>query len=151
MVKNSVIMLMTVVMSLGMTFVCGCESDAQTGALIGTAAGAGIGQAIGHNTEGTLIGAGVGGGAGYMIGNEGDKKKTKAEIESLRQENMQLRQETAQTQQQISTVTVNIMNSNGSITPVTLRQQGVVYIGPRGETYPTMPTQEQLKQAGYGF
>ena len=151
MVKGFVAILMVVVVSLGLAFVGGCESDAQTGALIGTAAGAGVGQAIGHNTESTLIGAGVGGGAGYMIGNEQDKKKTKAEMESLRQENMQMRQRSAQMQQEMSTVTINIVNSNGSITPVTLRKQGVVYIGPRGETYPTMPTQEQLKQAGYGF
>lgn len=141
MVKGFVIILMVVVLSLGLAFVGGCESDAQTGALIGTAAGAGVGQAIGRDTGSTLIGAGVGGAAGYMIGNEQDKKKaqaeTRAEMNNLRQE--------------MNTVTINIVNSNGSITPVTLRKQGVVYIGPRGETYPTMPTQEQLKQAGYGF
>jgi hypothetical protein len=151
MVKGFVAILMVVVVSLGLAFVSGCESDAQTGALIGTGAGAGIGQAIGHNTESTLIGAGVGGGAGYMIGNEQDKKKTKAEMENLRQENMQMRQQSTQMQQEMSTVTINVTNSNGSITPVTLRKQGVVYIGPRGETYTTLPTQEQLKQAGYGF
>lgn len=141
MVKGFAIILIAAIVSLGLAFVCGCESDAQTGALIGAGAGAGIGQAIGGNTESTLIGAGVGGGAGYMIGNEQDKKKerarTQAEIESLRQE--------------MNNVTINVVNSNGSITPVTLRRQGAVYIGPRGETYTTLPTQEQLKQAGYGF
>ncbi len=122
---------------MGLAFVAGCESDAQTGALIGTAVGAGAGQAIGGDTESTLIGAAIGGGAGYMIGSEQDKKKTKAEIDALRQD--------------MNTVTVNITNSNGSSTPVTLRKQGIVYIGPRGETYTTLPTEEQLKQAGYGF
>jgi uncharacterized protein YcfJ len=158
MVKGFVAILMVVVVSLGLAFVSGCESDAQTGALIGTGAGAGIGQAIGHNTESTLIGAGVGAAGGYMIGNESDKKKTQAEMESLQrqnmqmqQQNMQLQQQNMQTQQEMSTVTINVTNSNGSITPVTLRKQGVVYIGPRGETYTTLPTQEQLKQAGYGF
>jgi len=141
MIKGFMTILMVVVVSLGLAFVCGCESDAQTGALIGAGAGAGIGQAIGRNTESTLIGAAVGGGAGYMIGNEQDKKKaavqTSAQMEQMRQE--------------MNTVTINIVNSNGSITLVTLRKQGAVYIGPRGETYPTLPTQEQLKQAGYGF
>jgi uncharacterized protein YcfJ len=151
MVKGFVAILMVVVVSVGLVFVSGCESDAQTGALIGTAAGAGVGQAIGRNTQSTLIGAGVGAGAGYMIGNESDKKKTKAEMESLRQQNMQMQQQSSQMQQEMSTVTINVTNSNGSITPVTLRKQGVVYIGPRGETYTTLPTQEQLKQAGYGF
>ncbi len=141
MVKGFMTILIVAVVSLGLVFVAGCESDAQTGALIGTAAGAGIGQAIGHDTESTLIGAGVGAAGGYMIGNEQDKKKaraeTKAEMESLRQE--------------MNVVTINVTNSNGSITPVRLRKQGVVYIGPRGETYTTLPTEEQLKQGGYGF
>jgi uncharacterized protein YcfJ len=141
MVKGLGTILTVVVVSLGLALVTGCESDAQTGALIGTAAGAGIGQAIGHDTESTLIGAGVGAAGGYMIGNEQDKKKaqaqTRAEMESLRQE--------------MNIVTINVTNSNGSITPVRLRKQGVVYIGPRGETYTTLPTEEQLKQAGYGF
>jgi hypothetical protein len=151
MVKDSMIIMMVIVMGLGLASVGGCESDAQTGALIGAGAGAGIGQAIGRDTESTLIGAGVGGAAGYMIGNESDKKKTQAEMESLRQENIRMQQQSMQMQQEMSTVTINVTNSNGSITPVTLRKQGVVYIGPRGETYTTLPTQEQLKQAGYGF
>jgi hypothetical protein len=151
MTKGLLIVLVAAVVSVGLLFAIGCESDAQTGALIGTGVGAGVGQAIGRNTESTLIGAGVGAGAGYMIGNEQDKKKTRAEMESIRQENAQMRQESAQTQQEMSTVTVNITNSNGSITPVTLRRQGGFYVGPRGETYTTLPTQEQLKQAGYGF
>jgi hypothetical protein len=158
MVKSLVTILIIAVVGVSLAFTCGCESDAQTGALIGTGAGAGIGQAVGHNTESTLIGAGVGAGAGYMIGNESDKRKTQAQMENLQQQNMQLQQQNMQmqqqnmqTQQQMSTVTINVTNSNGSITPVTLRRQGAVYIGPRGETYTTLPTQEQLKQAGYGF
>jgi len=137
MTKYLLTFLVAAVVSAGLLFSLGCESDAQTGALIGTAAGAGIGQAIGRDTQSTLIGAAVGGGAGYMIGGEQDKKKAAAEREQLRQE--------------MNTVTINITNSNGSITPVRLRRQGVVYIGPRGETYTTLPTAEQLKQAGYGF
>ncbi len=137
MAKGLLTFLVAAVVSAGLLFSLGCESDAQTGALIGTAAGAGIGQAIGRDTGSTLIGAAVGGGAGYMIGGERDKKKAAAEREQLRQE--------------MNTVTINITNSNGSITPVRLRRQGVVYIGPRGETYTTLPTAEQLKQAGYGF
>ena len=137
MVKGFVTILMVVVVSLGLALVTGCESDAQTGAAIGSLAGAGIGQLAGGDTESTLIGAGVGAAGGYMIGSEQDKKKAAAEREQIRQE--------------MNIVTINITNSNGSITPVRLRKQGVVYIGPRGETYPTLPTEEQLKQAGYGF
>jgi hypothetical protein len=137
MAKGLLTFLVAAVVSAGLLFSLGCESDAQTGAGIGALAGAGIGQLAGGDTESTLVGAAVGGGAGYMIGSEQDKKKAAAEREQLRQE--------------INTVTINITNSNGSITPVSLRKQGVVYIGPRGETYTTLPTPEQLKQAGYGF
>ena len=137
MTKSWTTVFITVVVSLGLAFFVGCESDAQTGALIGTGAGAGIGQAIGRDTESTLIGAGVGAAAGYMIGNESDKKKAAAERDEIRR--------------QMNTVTVNVVNSNGSITPVTLRRQGTGYIGPRGEYYSQLPTSEQLRQAGYGL
>ena len=75
MVKRLVIILIAVAVSLGLLFAAGCESDAQTGALIGTAIGAGAGQAIGGDTESTLIGAGIGAFGGYIIGNEQDKNK----------------------------------------------------------------------------
>jgi len=51
---------------------------------------------------------------------------------------------------QNSTVTVWITNSNGSQTSVRLTRYGRWYIGPRGEYYAQMPTNEQLRQA-YGF
>lgn len=50
-----------------------CANRGQTGAVGGAAAGALIGQAIGHNTEGTLIGAAVGTMLGYIVGSEMDK------------------------------------------------------------------------------
>ncbi len=75
MAKHLMTILLVVAVILGSAFVAGCESDAQTGALLGTAIGAGAGQIIGGDTKSTLIGAGVGAGAGYIIGNESDKKK----------------------------------------------------------------------------
>lgn len=59
---------------LSVLLMVGCESQGQTGALMGAGIGALAGQAIGGDTAGTLIGAAVGGGVGYMIGNEKDKK-----------------------------------------------------------------------------
>ena len=67
--QNLLLILMTVAIGLGLVFVAGCQSNAQTGALIGGLIGAGAGQAIGRDTKSTLIGA------GYIIGNENDKKK----------------------------------------------------------------------------
>ena len=136
MVRDFVTILMVVAVSLGLAFFAGCESDAQTGAAIGSLAGAGIGQLAGGDTEATLIGAAVGGGAGYMIGSEQDKKKAAAEREQLRQE--------------INTVTVNITNSNGSVSQVKLTKQGVGYVGPRGEYYDHLPSGDELKPI-YGF
>jgi len=75
MCKGLVTILMAAVVCLGLVFAAGCESDAQTGALIGTAIGVGVGQAIGGDTESTLIGAGVGAVGGYIVGNEKDKAK----------------------------------------------------------------------------
>src|SRR5688572_18247934 len=62
----------------------GCESHAGNGALIGGAAGAGIGAIIGNNSkgrtaEGALIGGAVGALGGGLIGNEMDKKQARAE------------------------------------------------------------------------
>ena len=119
---------------IGLTTV-GCKSDAGTGALIGTGLGAGIGALAGRSTEATLIGGAVGGGAGYLIGNEGDKKKERARTDSQIQ---QLRNEA-------NTEVVNITNSNGSISQVTLSRQGTGFVGPRGEFYQSLPTGEQLK------
>ena len=48
------------------------------------------------------------------------------------------------------TVVINILNTNGSYTPVTLRRVGGVYVGPRGEQYLNVPTVEQLS-AVYGL
>ena len=98
--------------------------------------GAGIGQLAGGDTESTLIGAAVGGGAGYMLGNERDKKEAAAERDAIRQE--------------MNIITVNVTNSNGSIIPVKLKKQGVGYLGPRGEYYDKLPTEEQLRPI-YGF
>jgi len=60
----------------------GCESKAQTGALVGAGGGALLGGAIGSLSHsragaGAAIGAGVGAIGGYVVGNEMDKKDKK--------------------------------------------------------------------------
>ncbi len=47
-------------------------------------------------------------------------------------------------------ITVWITNSNGSRTAVKLARHGSSYLGPRGEYYTGMPTNEQLRMV-YGF
>ncbi|MCJ7777625.1 MAG: glycine zipper domain-containing protein [Sedimentisphaerales bacterium] len=125
-----------VTIGFSVALIAGCQSSAQTGALIGTAAGAGAGQAISRNPTGTLVGAAVGAGAGYVVGNELDKKKTRSEIEAIQSEQ--------------NNVTVWITISNGAKLPVTLKKSGPNYIGPKGEVYPSLPTEDQLRPI-YGF
>jgi len=134
--RSSLTILIVVVVSFGLVFVAGCENAAQTGSAIGALAGAGIGQLAGGDTESTLIGAAVGGGVGYMLGNEADKKQAEAQREHLRRE--------------MNYVTVNITNSNGSISQVRLRKQGVGYVGTRSEYYSKLPTEDELRPV-YGF
>ena len=126
---------MLIIIIAGFLFVTGCETQAQSGAAVGGLAGAGLGAIIGNQSgnaaSGALIGGAVGAGGGYMVGNEADKKQMNQQIQSA--------------QQQANTTVVNITNSNGSITPVTLRRSGNVWVGPRGEQYMSMPTPEQLK------
>ncbi|MFC1781348.1 hypothetical protein ACFLZ8_03700 [Planctomycetota bacterium] len=45
---------------------------------------------------------------------------------------------------------IQVHNSNGSITPIELRKQGNIYIGPKGEQYENLPTETDLKDV-YGF
>jgi len=127
---------LSVIVVAGSLLFAGCESEAQRGAAAGAIVGAGIGQAVGRNSESTLLGAAVGGGAGYMLGNETDKRKAQAERDQIRNE--------------MNYVTVNITNSNGSVSQVRLRKQGVGYVGTRGEYYSKLPTQDELRPV-YGF
>ncbi|MBN1975445.1 MAG: glycine zipper family protein [Sedimentisphaerales bacterium] len=45
----------------------------------------------------------------------------------------------------IETYIIEIHNENGSITPVEIRKEGDGYVGPTGEHYEKLPTEEQLK------
>lgn len=51
---------------------------------------------------------------------------------------------------EVASITVWITNSNGSRTSVKLTREGPYYIGPRGELYTSLPTNEQLRIV-YGF
>lgn len=135
MAKKTELVLVMIALIGGLLFI-GCESSALTGAGIGSGIGALAGQAIGGDTESTLIGTAIGGGAGYMIGAEKDRKKAQAQTQAALQE--------------ATTFYVNITNSNGSVTPLKIVKQGNAYVGPRGEQYSKLPTEEELKPI-YGF
>jgi uncharacterized protein YcfJ len=142
MIRYVVSAALTFVIATVIVFAVGCESEAQNDALIGGALGTGAGAIIGHQSghagTGALIGGAVGGGTGYVIGNEQDKKQQGTTSAP------------ASRQQETGALTVNITNSNGSITPVKLTRSGNNYTGPRGEVYDHLPTEAELKPV-YGF
>ena len=121
---------------LTLVLIGGCRNHAQSHMAGGAVVGAGIGQLAGGDTEATAIGALIGGTAGYIIGNEADKQEAREERAEIRTE--------------ADSVTVNMTNSNGSISQVRLKKYGVGYLGTRGEYYPKLPTEDQLRPV-YGF
>ena len=114
----------------------------QQGTIGGAALGGIIGAIIGNNIGdgqnqalGAALGAGLGGMAGSNYGRSQDQIHYR--IDSM--------------ERQMTTEVVSITNDNGSITRVTLRRlPGGVYVGPRGEEYPSLPTEAQLKPV-YGL
>jgi len=87
-------------------------------------------------TKLAVVGVAAAAGVVYGVINERDKKQTQAEMENIKAE--------------MNVVTVNVTNSNGSVSPIKLTKQGVGYVGPQGEYYDHLPTPEELK-AIYGL
>ena len=101
------------------------------GTMLGAAGGAGLGAIVGNNVsgmnsaQGALAGAAVGGFVGNRTGRQRD------EINTLRD--------------QQHTIVVDVRNSDGTVTPVMIRQIGPNrFQGPQGEIYTSFPTPAQL-------
>ncbi len=136
MFKNATTITMMTAAILCVVAVAGCQEGASNGTALGALLGAGVGQLAGGDSEATLIGAAVGAGAGYIFGNESDKEKTQDQIYAVNE--------------QVNSRIVNVTNSNGSVIQVKLQRQGVGWVGTRGEYYPKIPTEDQLRPV-YGF
>jgi uncharacterized protein YcfJ len=109
---------------------------------LGAGIGAGLGAILGNNFGGSrsdrALGAAAGALLGGMVGNQYGRQA-------------QMQQQVNNVEQQQFYTTIWVVNSNGSKTPVTVRQtEGGQYIGPRGEYYSNMPTEEQLRKV-YGM
>lgn len=107
-------------------------TGAGMGAIVGAMAGNNI-RGI-NRGEGALAGAALGAIIGAAMGAQQDS----------------LNQQMGAMNDAASTVIVNVKNSNGSYTPVVIRKVGNQFVGPRGEYYNAMPTEDQLK-GPYGF
>lgn len=120
-----------------------CETNQGTGTAVGAGGGAALGAIMGNNvdgiskTEGAIAGAVVGGLMGNVMGRQQDQINA-------------ARAEAAAANQAANTTVVNVTNSNGSVTPVVLTRTGTGWQGPRGEIYPSIPSQSQLRPV-YGF
>ncbi len=130
MLRKSITVLMILIIGSGFVFLSGCQTKAQTGALVGGATGAGIGALVG-DTKGALIGGALGAGGGYLVGREMEKKDQSREAVSG--------------QQAPDTVVINVPNNDGTTTSVTLKRSGNVWVGPKGEIYKNIPTSEELR------
>ena len=110
-------------------------------AAIGAGLGAIAGGVSGNNSHGAF-GTGVGAVAGAVIG--GLLGGTMGHQKDQFQSQLGAVNDAATTQ------VINVQNSNGSFTPVTIRKVGNQYVGPRGEYYNAVPSEAQLK-GPYGF
>jgi len=118
----------------------GCEgmSNQASGTLGGAGAGAVIGGIAGNNIDGINTGQGAVAGAlvGGLLGNQMGRQQD--QINSINN--------------RVNHQTVYVQNSNGSVTPIPLqRAQGDQWVDPRGNYYNGVPTQNQLRRAGFGF
>ena len=118
-------------------------AGAGIGALLGGATGAVAGNNVKgiSKTEGAVAGAIVGGLLGGVMGNQRD---------ATERQNASVNQRLDSMNQEMNTAVINVVNSNGSMTPVIMHKSGNQWVGPRGEMYSSMPTPDQLKPV-YGF
>ncbi len=107
-------------------------TGAGMGAIVGAMAGNNI-RGI-NRGEGALAGAALGAIIGAALGAQQDT----------------MNQQMGAVNEAATTSIVNVKNSNGSYTPVVIRKVGNQFVGPRGEYYNAMPTEDQLK-GPYGF
>ena len=101
--------------------------------------------------ESALWGAAIGGIIGYQSDEAGEGAALGAVIfgvgalltqtDKMPQEHREHKHEEEEEQE----VVIQIHNDNGSLTPVVLQKKGGTYIGPNGEHYKRLPTEEQLK------
>jgi len=138
----TIILIVSLVLSL-----CGCGSENHS-----------------HNSNGlklspiyesALWGALIGGIVGYQSDEPGEGAAIGAAIfgvgELLKQSDRHNKEKEHKHKDEcVEEVVIEIRNSNGSITSVKFKKEDSIYIGPKGERYEQLPTEEQLKPV-YGL
>lgn len=113
-----------------------------------------VGAIVGHQSDktgqGIAIGAGVGAFGEFLHQLDMHPDASRPRPQQTRANTQPPELKTAPARPSASgnimeTFIVQIHNDNGSITPVEIRKEGNKYIGPTGEQYDKMPTEEDLK------
>jgi len=139
-IQTSMAIVLTASLLLGLGSGCCCEN-----------AGDNCGDFRLHPVfEEAIKGAIIGGIVGYQSREEGEGAAIGAGLfvvgELLKQSDKHHREkEHARKASRSTYEVVEIHNENGSITPVKIRKKDGSYIGPKGERYEKLPTEEQLK------
>ena len=133
-------LIVTLIASL--MFLSGCGEGMRASDIYGASlCGALVGVIIGHQSdedgEGAALGAAVFG-VGELL----------SQLDNLDKKEKEHRDEGDDGRTEIYIIQVH--NSNGSITPIEIEKKGNTFIGPKGEHYDQLPTEEQLKPV-YGF
>lgn len=107
--------------------------------------GALVGGIVGHQSDETGAGVAIGASVfalGEILSQSDDLSKNHSEP---RQTTAKVSIKPPVHENIRETYIIEIHNDNGSITPVEIRKEGDRYVGPTGEHYDSLPTEEQLK------
>lgn len=125
--------------------------------LIGAAAGAAAGLVLGNNVNGVnkAVAAPLLAVAGGIVGHRLQKEQRHGRVsygDRIPVRAAPATPATASTDPQpgVDLIKVSILNSNGVRTDVPILRTGGRFVGPQGESYPSLPTGEELRQK-YGL
>jgi len=118
-------------------------------AIIGAAIGGIVGYQSDETGEGVAIGASLFA-LGEILHQIDDNPKPRRQTQQQNQTQTQTQPAKVSQKPPVresikETYIIQIHNDNGSITPIEIRKEGNGYVGPAGERYESLPTEEQLK------
>jgi hypothetical protein len=127
---------------------CNPYNNAGEGAAVGGGLGALAGGIIGHQSHdtaaGMLIGGAVGAVTGAAVGSQIQKPEAPPAVVVAQPAPVVMALPPAEVITQDSII-VNLPNNDGTYTVVVLKRSGNGYVGPQGEFYTQLPSNDQLK------
>jgi hypothetical protein len=148
--KTQITMILTVI---ALVFNSGCGEGMKmkpiyNSAFVGGIVGAIVGNQVDRQGEGIAIGASIAA-LGEVLKQIDEHPKPRTQQASQTRATQKPTAQAAPRPPVVGgvreTYTIQIHNDNGSITPVEIRKDGNSFIGPTGERYEKLPSEEQLK------